>query len=116
MVTLPWASTGDCFTGGECTKPDLGRLLAGLLAVVMGLTFFVRGLELGLFPVGESMAWAFARKGSVFWLIAFAFVLGFGTTVAEPASRGASKIVNMKRRLMVKSSRSRMVLALRAVR
>lgn len=31
------------------------------------------------------MAHAFARKGSLFWLLAFAFALGFGTTVAEPA-------------------------------
>jgi len=42
-------------------------------------------LEQGLFPIGEAMAHAFARKGSVFWLLAFAFSLGFGTTVAEPA-------------------------------
>ena len=40
---------------------------------------------MGLFPIGESMAYAFARKGSVFWLLLFAFSLGFGTTVAEPA-------------------------------
>jgi hypothetical protein len=40
---------------------------------------------MGLFPIGESMAQAFARKGSVFWLMIFAFCLGFGTTVAEPA-------------------------------
>jgi hypothetical protein len=38
-----------------------------------------------LFPVGEGLAHALARKGSVFWLVSFAFVLGFGTTVAEPA-------------------------------
>jgi hypothetical protein len=31
------------------------------------------------------MAQAFARKGSVFWLLIFAFCLGFGTTIAEPA-------------------------------
>lgn len=65
--------------------PDLGALLLGALWVVIGLTLFIRGLELGLFPIGESMAYAFARKGSVFWLLAFAFALGFGTTVAEPA-------------------------------
>jgi len=53
--------------------------------VVLGLTFFIHGLEQGLFPIGELMATAFARKGSLFWLIAFAFCLGFGTTVAEPA-------------------------------
>ena len=51
----------------------------------MGLTFFIHGLEQGLFPIGESLAHAFARKGSVFWLLTFSFCLGFGTTVAEPA-------------------------------
>ena len=65
--------------------PNLGELLFGVLFVVLGLTFFIHGLEQGLFPIGESMATAFARKGSLFWLIAFAFCLGFGTTVAEPA-------------------------------
>jgi uncharacterized membrane protein (DUF2068 family) len=65
--------------------PKLGALLFGTAMVVMGLTLFVRGLEMGLFPIGESMAYAFARKGSLFWLLAFAFALGFGTTVAEPA-------------------------------
>jgi hypothetical protein len=65
--------------------PDLDRLLAGMFFVVFGLTFFIYGLELGLFPVGEAMAHALARKGSVFWLLVFAFTLGFGTTVAEPA-------------------------------
>jgi hypothetical protein len=52
---------------------------------VLGLTLFVQGLEQSLFPLGEAMAYAFARKGSLFWLLAFAFCLGFGTTVAEPA-------------------------------
>jgi hypothetical protein len=51
----------------------------------VGLTLFVFGLELGLFPIGEQLAHAFARKGSLPWLVAFAFALGFGTTVAEPA-------------------------------
>ena len=60
-------------------------LLVGTLFGVLGLTFFIYGLEMGLFPIGESMAHAFARKGSIFWLLSFAFALGFGTTVAEPA-------------------------------
>jgi uncharacterized membrane protein (DUF2068 family) len=65
--------------------PDVGRVLLGLLFVVLGLTFFIHGLGQGLFPIGESMANAFARKGSLLWLMLFAFSLGFGTTVAEPA-------------------------------
>ena len=63
----------------------MGQLFTGTILVVVGLSLFVKGLETGLFPVGENMAYAFARKGSVFWLIAFAFALGFGTTIAEPA-------------------------------
>lgn len=69
----------------EQAPPNAGQLLFGVLFVVVGLTFFIHGLEQGLFPIGESMANAFARKGNLFWLIAFAFALGFGTTVAEPA-------------------------------
>ncbi|EHC7288602.1 DUF1538 domain-containing protein [Vibrio parahaemolyticus] len=65
--------------------PNLVSILFGLLLVILGLTFFIFGLELGLFPIGENMAQAFARKGSVFWLLIFAFCLGFGTTIAEPA-------------------------------
>lgn len=65
--------------------PNLTELLVGLVLVVLGLTFFVNGLEMGLFPIGESLAHALARKGSLFWLLVFAFALGFGTTVAEPA-------------------------------
>ena len=65
--------------------PNIAQILLGVLFVVLGLTFFIHGLEQGLFPIGESMATAFARKGSLFWLLVFAFSLGFGTTVAEPA-------------------------------
>ncbi|WP_290702779.1 DUF1538 domain-containing protein [Amphritea sp.] len=65
--------------------PDLVGLLTGLLCVVAGLTFFIYGLEMGLFPIGEVLAHSFARKGSLPWLLIFAFSLGFGTTVAEPA-------------------------------
>ncbi|MBF0610844.1 MAG: DUF1538 domain-containing protein [Magnetococcales bacterium] len=65
--------------------PDLANMIQGMLMVVIGLTLFVRGLEMGLFPIGESLAVALARKGSLFWLLTFAFLLGFSTTVAEPA-------------------------------
>lgn len=66
--------------------PDnLFSILIGLVFIVFGLTFFVFGLEMGLFPIGESLAQALARKGSIFWLVIFSFSLGFGTTLAEPA-------------------------------
>ena len=65
--------------------PNLGGVAVGLLCVIAGLALFIQGLESGLFPLGEALAQAFARKGSVTALLAFAFCLGFGTTVAEPA-------------------------------
>ena len=65
--------------------PNAGEMLLGVLFVVLGLTFFIHGLEQGLFPIGESMAYALAQKGSLPWLLIFAFCLGFGTTIAEPA-------------------------------
>jgi hypothetical protein len=65
--------------------PQTVDLIVGMLLVVLGLTLFIRGLEMGLFPIGESLAYDCARKGSLFWLLAFAFALGCGTTVAEPA-------------------------------
>jgi len=65
--------------------PDVASLIIGTLFVIVGLTLFIQGLEQSLFPLGESMAYAFARKGSLFWLLAFAFCLGFGAAIAEPA-------------------------------
>ena len=64
---------------------NLGEVAIGALFVMLGLAVFVQGLEMALFPLGEALANAFAQKGSVFWLMSFAFGLGFGTTVAEPA-------------------------------
>lgn len=65
--------------------PNLAGLFLGIVLVVVGLALFVRGLQLGLFPIGETLAHDFAGKGSLLWLAIFAFALGFGTTVAEPA-------------------------------
>ena len=70
--------------------PNMGQILLGTVLVTIGLSLFIRGLEMGLFPIGESMAYAFARKGNVWWLLAFAFALGFGTTVAEPALKAVA--------------------------
>jgi hypothetical protein len=71
--------------------PHLGEVILGLILVMLGLSLFILGLEIGLFPLGESMAHAFAKKGSLVWLLVFGFLLGFSTTVAEPALIAISK-------------------------
>ncbi|CAB5505811.1 Uncharacterized MFS-type transporter [uncultured Gammaproteobacteria bacterium] len=65
--------------------PNLFDIVLGTGFVLLGLTLFVYGLNLGLFPIGEALAFAFVKKGSIIWLLVFSFALGFGTTVAEPA-------------------------------
>lgn len=65
--------------------PDIPGLVLGVMAVLVGLTLMVRGLETSLFPIGEALADAMARRGHPAWLLGFAFALGFGSTVAEPA-------------------------------
>ena len=49
--------------------PDLEGVVIGLVLVMVGLALFIQGLGMGLFPLGESMAGGFARKGtcSGFW-------------------------------------------------
>ena len=71
--------------------PDILEVFVGLMFVIFGLALFVVGLEIGLFPIGEAMAEAFARKGSLFWLLLFGFGLGFSTTIAEPALIAVAK-------------------------
>ncbi len=64
---------------------SLVDLLLGLGFVILGLTLFIQGLQQGLFPIGENLARELVGRGSAFWLFVFAFTLGFGTTIAEPA-------------------------------
>ena len=64
--------------------PNLIDIIIGALFVLVGLTLFIYGLKLGLFPIGETLAYSFVKKGSIFWLLVFAFALGFGATIAEP--------------------------------
>ena len=71
--------------------PELGEVIFGFLLVIVGLMFFIEGLEMGLFPIGETMAYALAKKGSLLWLMIFSFVLGFSTTIAEPALIAVAK-------------------------
>src|SRR5688572_30443414 len=60
-------------------------LVEGTLLVLTGLILLIYGLELALFPLGDALAYALAQRGSFIWLVVFAFLLGFGTTIAEPA-------------------------------
>lgn len=80
--------------------PHFKRLVGGLVLVVIGLAFFLIGLELALFPIGELMARQLSSPELVFgasevpasppwwkywWVYLFGALIGFATTLAEPA-------------------------------
>lgn len=80
--------------------PHLKRLVIGFIFVLVGLALFLAGLEKALFPVGEIMARQLSAPEFVFgtyqapegapwwsygWVYAFGALIGFGTTIAEPA-------------------------------
>jgi hypothetical protein len=65
--------------------PDAGRIITGFFLVLSGLYLFIQGLKLGLFPLGESMAYYLTQSGSLYWIYIFSFLIGFSCTIAEPA-------------------------------
>ena len=74
-----------------------GRILLGIVLVILGMTLFLVGLESALFPLGRTMALqltepailgtagASADWRDYGWIYAFAAAIGFATTIAEPA-------------------------------
>ncbi len=57
----------------------------GMLIVGVGLAVFLLGLEIGIFPIGDDLAKNFANSRRLSWLLLFGFMIGFGTTIAEPS-------------------------------
>jgi hypothetical protein len=69
-----------------------GKILFGFTLVLLGMTFFLLGLEQALFPLGRLMAQQLTAtdflEGSAhghLWLYVFAAAIGFSTTIAEPS-------------------------------
>jgi len=79
--------------------PNLQRVITGFIFVLLGLVFFLQGLEQALFPLGKLMAEQLTNpaflgienpdiKGhwtQYGWVYLFAFAIGFSTTIAEPS-------------------------------
>jgi hypothetical protein len=80
--------------------PNWHRLVLGFGFVLVGLTLFLVGLETALFPLGKIMARQLTEPAFIFgtdaapgeahwwsygWVYLFAALIGFSTTIAEPA-------------------------------
>ncbi len=64
---------------------DAGIITGGLVAVILGLMFFMEGLKVGLMPFGETMGNILPAKATLPVVLIIAFTLGIGVTFAEPA-------------------------------
>ena len=53
--------------------------------VILGLYAFIVGLEMGLFPIGETIAFQLTAMNNNLIVYLFAFLIGFSTTMAEPS-------------------------------
>jgi hypothetical protein len=63
----------------------LHRTITGIIMVILGLYAFIIGLEMGLFPIGETIAFQLTEMKNNLLIYLFAFLIGFATTMAEPA-------------------------------
>ena len=60
------------------------RFFVSGILLIIGLTIFLLGVDLGIQPMGERCGAALTQKKSLSLLLASAFVIGFIVTVAEP--------------------------------
>ena len=77
---------------------DSWTITAGLLAVIIGLMFFMEGLKVGLMPFGEIIGHILPARSSLAVVLLITFLLGIGVTFAEPAISAlqtAGSIVNI---------------------
>ncbi len=62
----------------------LARFIVGGLLLIIGLTIFLLGVDLGIQPMGERCGAELTKKRSLALLLFVAFVIGFIVTAAEP--------------------------------
>jgi len=64
---------------------DASLVAGGIALVIIGLSFFMEGLFLGLMPLGELVGVKLPQKSGITIILVFSVVLGFVATMAEPS-------------------------------
>lgn len=60
------------------------RFLLGALFILLGLTIFLIGVDLGITPMGDSFGHVAVRSGKLWVIAVMGLVLGFVISIAEP--------------------------------
>jgi hypothetical protein len=90
----------------------LHKIVTGIIMVILGLYAFIVGLEMGLFPIGETIAFQLTEMKNNLLIYLFAFLIGFSTTMAEPALLAIAIKVEEISEGMIKQNILRIVVAL----
>lgn len=64
---------------------DMRRVILGLIASLLGLTFFLSGVSVGFIKMGYLIGNLFVENNLTFWLLILGMVIGFLIVKAEPA-------------------------------
>lgn len=72
------------YTLAPLGEGGLARFLAGGVLLILGLTIFLLGADLGMVPFGQRVGSALTRKRSLFLILIASFAIGFAVTIAEP--------------------------------
>lgn len=62
----------------------MARFLLGSVLIIIGLTIFLFGVELGITPIGVNLGTTLAKSGKLWFLIITGLILGFFISIAEP--------------------------------
>jgi len=76
------------------SRSDLLSFIGGAIMVILGLTFFLLGINLGFLPFGEAIGSELPMKGSLSFLLILSLIIGFVATIAEPGVRVLSNEVD----------------------
>jgi len=72
------------FTILQYSLTKIGAIVGGISIVIIGLTFFLEGVRIGLVPVGETIGDTMPRACSLTTVLFFAFILGNLAAFGEP--------------------------------
>lgn len=72
------------FTITPLETPLLIRFLLGSLFIILGLSIFLFGVDIGITPIGNLMGSGIAKSNKTWFIIVAGFILGFVISVAEP--------------------------------
>jgi len=72
------------FTLTPLDTPLIIRFVIGSIFIIIGLSIFLFGVDIGITPIGQSMGSAIAKSNKIWIVVLAGLLLGFFISIAEP--------------------------------